>query len=940
MIKMKQKRRIKGGKERDTKIGIAIAAIILASVFAVTVPMVSAESRGDNFNQIVVQATPQKVLIGQNLQFEGFDGTVAICRMVSGDIENVYQADANNRIYNVNWPTSGAYYVNHDYATKDYEAQLSVEEADMPLKLKVGTKDVSSIALKTKLTIDTCGMNLFPDDQVDLVISGPDGQVKYDDVNGQKFTDITVAGLNDWYGDNHLETTGWTIGAYTFKVKTDDVNACGLEAESVVRPLKILKGEIAIEADTTSTVELETVKLIVTGVAGDEINVAASPLSVDVVFKAGIDDTPVDATNQFYHTIDADGTRKYAVEFTDTGSYTIEVMVIGPAAIGGIPNPRVGDTDTVDIAVSEKLVTFDVPPTVTIGENFTIRGTANIGSTVDIAVDNYIYPLLNDLIIDDNGDFSVDRATAEIAPFSDTGPVRLTAYIDRAAGAGDAFETRDGTAKLFMQNDAGGGIAISASETSVGKNETIILAISAVPNHNVSVTTSDPAHTAFEYNRYDFTGTNSNIINIAPADTISIQADVGDCDSHTAAKNIDGVWNTMNADGILILKFTVHFTDLGTYKISATDYGTGDPTATRLDAKSVNITVTAKNVSFDVPSVVVIGDKITIKGTVDIGTHVSVYVDDVLYRKLQNLVIADGEFRQEVKTTEVGLQVPGIAELKAYIDCDMMCGDPQPTTSDDGTMEIFMVEPWLTASLAPDSVDPEDDFIVSGSAPGSTEVVIVSVPPIGGGGKSLLDKGMMGLSPRKATVSTADANYIKKMTVQEDADSGVYYVIVLSSGMDGYWGMTGEYDLDAAFEKKYGITDLSGPSIAPKSQDEIVAILEYLTQRAGSDDLMRMLPLKVGATDALTLNPIADLVVGNQLNVSGETSGKDGSMIWLTVKSEDQMIAVVITIAMDNAFNVTFDTTGLLPGTYTVRAYDEYGYTVATSVHIVETPAS
>nr|QNO56387.1 hypothetical protein JCABFCCD_00028 [Methanosarcinales archaeon ANME-1 ERB7] len=946
MIKMEQKRRIKGVNETDEKevkgkavIGIAMAAVILASVFAATVPIVSAESRGDNFNHIVVEPTPQKVLIGQNLEFEGFDTIETVSRIVSGDIENVYQADANNRIYNVNWPTSGAYYVNYDYARKDYEAQLSVEEPDMPLKLKVGTKEVSSIALGTKLTIDTGGMNLFPEDQIDLVIKGPDGQVKYDDVNAQQFTDITVADLNDWYGDNNLETTGWTIGDYTFKVETDDVNACGLEAESVVRPLQILKGEIVIEADMTSAVELETVKLIVTGVAGDEIHVAASPLSDDVVFKAGIDDTPMDTTNQFNHIIDADGTRKYAVEFTDTGSYTIEVTVTGPAEIGGIPAPRVGDTDTVDITVSEKLVTFDVPPTVTIGENFTIRGTANIGSIVDIAVDDYVYPLLNDLAIDDNGEFSVEIATAEMAPFSDPGPVMLTAYIDKAAGAGDAIETSDGTVKLFMQNEAGGGIAISASGTSVGKNETIILAISAVPNHNVSVTTSDPAHTVFEYNRYDFTGTSSNSINIAPSDTISIPSDVGDCDSHTTAKNINGVWNTMDAAGIL--KFAVHFTDLGTYKITATDYGTGHPTATRLDAESVNITVTAKNVSFDLPSVVVIGDKITIKGTVDTGTYVSVYVDDVLYRKLQNLVIADGEFRQEVKTTEVGMGVPGIVELKAYIDCDKMCGDPHPTTSDDGTTEIFMVEPWLTASLAPDSVDPEDDFTVSGSAPGSTEVVIVSVPPLGGGGKSLLDKGMMGLSPRKATVSTTDANYIKKMTVQEDADSGIYYVIVLSSGMDGYWGMTGEYDLDAAFEKKYGIRDLSGPSIATKTQNEIVAILGDLTQSVGSDDIMRMLPLKVGATDALILNPIADVVVGNQLNVSGETSGKDGSMIWLTVKSEDQMIDMVTTIAMDNAFNVTFDTIGLLPGTYTVRAYDEYGYTVATSVNIVaKTPAS
>ena len=101
-----------------------------------------------------------------------------------------------------------------------------------------------------------------------------------------------------------------------------------------------------------------------------------------------------------------------------------------------------------------------------------------------------------------------------------------------------------------------------------------------------------------------------------------------------------------------------------------------------------------------------------------------------------------------------------------------------------------------------------------------------------------------------------------------------------------------------------------------------------------------MLPLKVGATDALTLNPIADVVVGNQVNVSGETSRNDGAMIWITLKSEDQMLAVVITTAMASAFNVTFDTTGFLPGTYTVRAYDEYGYTVATSMHIVETPAS
>jgi len=209
------------------------------------------------------------------------------------------------------------------------------------------------------------------------------------------------------------------------------------------------------------------------------------------------------------------------------------------------------------------------------------------------------------------------------------------------------------------------------------------------------------------------------------------------------------------------------------------------------------------------------------------------------------------------------------------------------------------------------------------------------VPPRGGGGKSLLYKGDTGLSGRRASVSTTDNTFSKKMTVQEDADSGVYYIIVLSSGMDGYWGMTGMHQLDVAFEKKYGITDLSGPSIATKTQDQVVAILEDLTQTAGSDDLMRILTLKIGDIDLLTLNPIADVVVGDPLVVTGETSRKDGSIIWLTVKKPYDEIVPQAAIATDNTFSATFDTIGAQPGTYTVNANDGCGYTTSTSVNIL-----
>ncbi|NQE52199.1 hypothetical protein C5S29_01300, partial [ANME-1 cluster archaeon GoMg3.2] len=678
-------------------IGIAMAAIMVVSVLAATMPMVSAESKTDNFNHISKQTAAQKVLIGQNLQFEGFTGTVTISRLVSGDVENVYQTDAQDRIYNVNWPTSGAYYVN--YVTgipATFEAQLSIEDADMPLKLKVGTKEVSSIALKTPLTIDTGGMNLFPEDQVDLVVIGPDGQMKYDDVNNQQFTDITVAYLNDKYGDNNLETTGWTIGAYTFKVKTDDAQACGLKVESGVKPLAILKGEIAIEADTTTTVELDTVKLIVTGVAGDEINVAASPLSDDVTFKAGIDDTPMGATDQFNHSIDADGTRKYAVEFTDTGSYTIEVTVTGPADIGGIANPRVGDSDTVDITVLEKEVVFDLPSTV------------------------------------------------------------------------------------------------------------------------------------------------------------------------------------------------------------------------------------------------VIGDKVTIKGTATSGTYVSVYVDDVLYKKLTNMVLVDGEFSQEVTTTDVGMNVPGSVRLKAWIDCDKAAEEERPTRSPDGEDAVLLTTPSMTAELSSDAVALEDDFTAFGTAQGATEVTILSVPPKGGGGKSLLDKGATGLSERRASVSTTDYTYSKKMTVQEDATTGYYDVYVLTPGMDGYWGMTGEQDITVAFDKKYGIKDLSGPSIATKTQTEIQDILEDMIYAPGSDDLMVKLRLKA-ETPFVWLHPVADVNAPAPLVVGGESNRKDGYTIVITCISPTTELPPQ-TVQVENAtFRATFDTTDAVTGEYTVKADDGDGHVAEEETFITGT---
>ncbi len=670
-------------KTKGKAIAGVVAAIMLVSVLAVTVPIAGAESRGDDYNHIVVQQAPQRVLIGQNLQFDGFETPVTITRVSGGDIASIYQPDSENRSYNINWPMSGAYYVNYvkKLITQEYDAQLSVEEPDMPLELKVGTKTVSSIASGTNLIVDTAGMNLFNEDMVDLIVRGPDGQTKYDVKNDQRFTEITVSELKK-YGTEGIKTNGWKISDYTFQIKTVSAHACGLDAESTVKMLRIIGREITIEAVRTSAVELETIKIVITGVAGENISVEGDK---HVVFRPGIDDTPLNATNWFNDTIDADGIRKYAVSFSDTGTYTIKVTVTD--------GPQAGKSDTVDIWVLEKEVVFDIPSTV------------------------------------------------------------------------------------------------------------------------------------------------------------------------------------------------------------------------------------------------VIGDKVEIKGTTTSGTYVSVYVDDELYSKLENLVIdEEGIFSQEVKTIEVGLDIPGSIRLKGWIDCSRQPGQDRPVRGPDGETAILLERPDLTAQLSIGSIVPEEKFSISGT--GVAEVVILCVPPNGGSGKSLLDEGQKGLSPRKASVT--DGTFSKKMTVQEDATAGYYDLYVLCIGMDGYWGMTGEADLEAALEKRYSITDLSTGTIRLKTQEEIGEILEDLVDSPGADDLMQKMRLKVERAYVELDTVTGRVAVGDPLVVTGTSNRQQKYVVLVTCKGPEELVPQRVRLS-NSTFEARFNTTGAIAGEYRVKADDGDGHSDEVDVKL-ETP--
>jgi hypothetical protein len=109
-----------------------------------------------------------------------------------------------------------------------------------------------------------------------------------------------------------------------------------------------------------------------------------------------------------------------------------------------------GNTDSVDILVEEKKVTFDMVSNCTIGDRLLIKGYANAGYWVDIAIEDEVLPWLDDLVIKKNGEFSRWIETYYYV----LGSTKIAAYIDRVLGPGtiSPFEKDDGNTTVLLTN--------------------------------------------------------------------------------------------------------------------------------------------------------------------------------------------------------------------------------------------------------------------------------------------------------------------------------------------------------------------------------------------------------------------------------------------------------------------------------------------------------
>ena len=354
----------------------------------------------------------------------------------------------------------------------------------------------------------------------------------------------------------------------------------------------------------------------------------------------------------------------------------------------------------------------------------------------------------------------------------------------------------------------------------------------------------------------------------------------------------------------------------------------------------VKVKVREAKVTFDIPTTAIIGDDVTIKGTITAGEEVDILVEDgTLDGDRWDDVSVDENNEFEV-TWYTERKMTGTYSIDAYIDCDLNA-DPAPTTvptgfaarDEDGKTTIRLIEPGLTAEQLRNVVAEGDDYTIEGTATGVDTVDIVLVGPtgyMGGGYEKSVINGLLITS-----TSVTDNEFSEDIRMVDGLDTGQWMAAVFSPGRDGYYGsenITAGNLADA---------DLS---LEGKTRDQLIAILtDYTMEQAGSDDALVVFTFKV-ESGYIDLNPVETVAIGEPLNLTGVTNREPETLITISTFAKPagatDLPAVLAEVEWstkdEGVFSGTIDTTDAVPGTYTLEADDGDGNTDTITVELVE----
>ena len=134
-------------------------------------------------------------------------------------------------------------------------------------------------------------------------------------------------------------------------------------------------------------------------------------------------------------------------------------------------------------------VTFNVSSTVSIGEVFMIQGYVNTTGTIDVSLEDKLYPALNNIPINDKN-FSKEIDTSEYTEFQSTGYLILRAYVNRDLSTDiEQGERNDGMIGIVL---TGGSLTTKISTTIVSPGSDFIISGIAKGTKTVDVLIISP----------------------------------------------------------------------------------------------------------------------------------------------------------------------------------------------------------------------------------------------------------------------------------------------------------------------------------------------------------------------------------------------------------------------------------------------------------------
>ena len=464
---------MKGEMEGKWKIaGVAIAVMLVISVLAATVPMVSARPTA---NQIDRGDTVYIGEQGLNFDLDG-DGiygdtgtlegvpdtptegaspiTVSAGMTIPETTEGKYFYDANgNGIFD-----AGEFYVFIDHA--EIKGDIILND---PGQHSIVDKSVPTTA-EIIFKIDTNIGTQIPGACVDIKISPePPGK----QIDGQPLDNIPIVGTTMFvsdmpagpttnpppYGDA-LALGGLDTGEYTVKFVLDKTTCNMLDVSSPEYKFTIRAEVISIEAVKDVVTVGEDIELTIEGdpeewyyLTVTHVNPNAPPA---IILAEEVEAVSPDGLAAWIKT-DSDGTATVRIDTTGADDRTYKIKVYDPdaaiaAGVLAAPAPPAftyaadddvddatpeEDEDSVNVKVEEAEVWFDVPRSAMVGETITIRGGISAGDYVDIVIEEAGI-VFDDEPVDENNEFEVDWDTSGLT----TGSYIIEVYIDRADALG------------------------------------------------------------------------------------------------------------------------------------------------------------------------------------------------------------------------------------------------------------------------------------------------------------------------------------------------------------------------------------------------------------------------------------------------------------------------------------------------------------------------